>query len=92
MRPLLKVMDYFGGDRLRLVGEQRLAAKRRKDVVALLEVSLQAARSADWATQPYHLSGRAEKSIRTSAQAAVKLARSCGDCASSSRLWPNTNE
>lgn len=47
VRRLPDIMDYFGGAQARLVGKERLAAKRRRDVVAFLEAALDAARNAD---------------------------------------------
>jgi phenylpyruvate tautomerase PptA (4-oxalocrotonate tautomerase family) len=47
VRRLPEIMEYFGGPdgpEFRALGEQRLAAKRRKDVIAILEATLQIAR------------------------------------------------
>jgi phenylpyruvate tautomerase PptA (4-oxalocrotonate tautomerase family) len=52
VRRLPDIMGYFDGGPGRLIGEKRLAAKRRRDVVAFLEAALVAARSAPRAIAP----------------------------------------
>ena len=47
VRRLPDIMDYFGGAQQRLVGEKRLAAKRRRDVAAFLAAALDIARNED---------------------------------------------
>lgn len=46
VRRIGDIMEYFGGDEFRALGDKRLAAKRRKDLVALLETALQTAKGA----------------------------------------------
>lgn len=41
IRQLPDIMEYFGGEALRRVGEQRLAAKRRRNLATILETALQ---------------------------------------------------
>ncbi|WP_300303215.1 hypothetical protein [Ferrovibrio sp.] len=45
IRTLPDIMEYFGGEALRLVGEKRLAAKRQRDLAAMLETALAAVRA-----------------------------------------------
>lgn len=44
IRRLPDIMDYFGGDTFRQIGVQRLAAKRRRDLVSMLETVMSAIR------------------------------------------------
>ncbi len=44
VRRLPDIMEYFGGPAFRELGEKRLAAKRRRDTIAILEAALQCAR------------------------------------------------
>jgi phenylpyruvate tautomerase PptA (4-oxalocrotonate tautomerase family) len=53
VRRLPEIMEHFGGPALRAVGEKRLAAKRRRAVIEMLEAALQLARAQDGvATSP----------------------------------------
>jgi phenylpyruvate tautomerase PptA (4-oxalocrotonate tautomerase family) len=45
IRRLPEIMEYFGGSEFRTLGEKRLAAKRRNEVIALLEETLNSLRS-----------------------------------------------
>lgn len=45
VRRLPDIMEYFGGAELRALGEKRLSAKRRREIVAILEAALELARS-----------------------------------------------
>lgn len=45
IRSLPDIMEYFGGEPARRVGEKQLAAKRRNDVIAFFEAARQAAGS-----------------------------------------------
>jgi phenylpyruvate tautomerase PptA (4-oxalocrotonate tautomerase family) len=45
IRRITDIMEYFGGAELRELGEKRLAAKRQKDLISMLETALQLARN-----------------------------------------------